>query len=239
MKLIGVMNGRNCIKRVVEIFYATMPESGQVATYNVPYIRVIKTTLEQLTGQTFITGEANKPQVQEALKKYVEWYNANWEKLVKQIGEPDLDITDPEYTSKLRDARKLKLTKTDWPRGDVGLPTDLVGGPNTQGPPKDKPEVLKGFAEREVDKKFGDAVPTLTRDQSFARDPIKDPVPPTPNKADALKRDVDKTNDAAGNTSNSTRDAGLAPPTPEKTGVPKAADPFKRPQDLVRDQNNQ
>ncbi len=66
VKLLGMMNARNAIKRLIETFYAVMPESGNAATYNVPFIRTLHTSLEQLTGQTYVTGQANRPQVQDA-----------------------------------------------------------------------------------------------------------------------------------------------------------------------------
>ncbi len=93
MTLIGQLNGRNCIKRVIETFYATMPEASAAAIWNVPFVQETMTTVSRITGQTFVTVEARRVGVQDGLKKYIAWYNANYKSLPRQIGEPEIDAT--------------------------------------------------------------------------------------------------------------------------------------------------
>lgn len=230
MKVIGNLGARNCTKRVIETLYMTMPEASQAATWNVPFVRVMKTTLASLTGQAFITGEPKSPSVQDGLKKYIEWYNANADRLPRQVGEPELDAADPDYAKKLAEMRKLKLTKREWPRsGD--MPVDLVSGPNNTVPPKEA-QVLKDSAEREADKKFAETIPKVGRDEAN-----KNSAQPVLNKENAFKRDIDIKNEKAGGAANAARDPvpqGVKDPV--KGEAPKAADALKRPQDIQREQ---
>ncbi|HLX63401.1 MAG TPA: hypothetical protein VKX17_19175, partial [Planctomycetota bacterium] len=230
MRLIGAMSGRNCVKRVIETFYMTMPEASAAATWNVPFIEAIKTTLTAITGQAFITTEARRVGVQDGLKKYVEWYKANYEKLPKQIGEPDLDVTDPAYATKLKELRELKLTKREWPAPTGTLPVDQVAGPNKNSPDKGPAPITK-FDERPADTKFGQSIPTVSRDDSLKR-PGLDPDQ-APTRTDSLKRNVDKLNQDAQNQNNNSRDPSLPASDPSI----KKVDPLARPQDLRKNQD--
>lgn len=227
MRVLGGLNARNTIKRVIETFYMTMPATSQAATWNVPFVRTIKNTVASLTGQSYITVEPKSPAVQEGLRKYVEWYEKNYDRLPRQVGEPDLDPTDAEYPKKLAEARKLKLTKREWPRPG-GVPVDLVSGPSNTGPGRE-PQVIKDAAEREVDKKFLETVPKVGRDELSKREPV-----PVPERGNALKRPQD----APKESTNTARDpAGSGEKNTAKPPAPKAADALKRPSDLKREED--
>ncbi|MFH0939673.1 MAG: hypothetical protein V1899_10400 [Planctomycetota bacterium] len=168
MTLVSQFNGRSAIKQVIEVFFSAMPETGEAATWQVPFIRAIKSTLPAISGQSFITGEANNVSVQNGLTKYIDWYQANYDRLPPQLGEPKLDATDPEYDKKLKEARALKLAKRSWPRPPVL--SDLIVGPNKQN---DRPSQPAGAGERAADKIFRDSMQKV-------------------KNTDALNRDVDK-----------------------------------------------
>lgn len=230
MKIIGSLNGRNCTKRVIETFYATMPEASQAATWNVPFVRAIKSSIATITGQSYISVEPKSPGVQDGLKKYIEWYNANYERLPRQIGEPDIDPTDPDFSKKLADARRLKLVKREWPRSG-GLPVDLVSGPNNTTLGRE-PLVLPDSAEREVDKQYGASIPKVGRDEANKNDPQ-----PVKDKLNVFKRGEDLRNEQAGRDQVTGRDPPISgKKDPVKGEAPKAADALKRPQDLLREQ---
>lgn len=230
MRLIGAMSGRNCIKRVIETFYMTMPEASGAATWNVPFVDAIKTTLTAITGQAYITVEARRAGVQDGLKKYVEWYKSNYERLPKQIGEPDLDVTDPAYATKLKEMRELKLVKREWPAPAGTLPADQIAGPNKTSPDKG-PAPISKFDERPADTKYGESIPTVGRDDAFKRP--NDANAPAPTRTDSLKRDVDKRNEDAQNLNNNRRD----PSVPAPDASIKKVDPLARPQDLRKNQD--
>ncbi len=152
MTLVGQFNGRTAVKQVIEVFYSAMPDNDAAPTWQVPFIRAIKETLPAISGQTFIMVQPDKALVADGLKKYITWYEDNFDRLPPQLGEPKLDPTDPDYTKKLKEARKLKLEKKDWPRPP--MPADLVSG---KSPPASQ-------SERPADKAFKDTVKTVKRE---------------------------------------------------------------------------
>jgi hypothetical protein len=170
--LLGNMNARNAVKHLTEAFYAALPDAGRPAAYQTIFIRSLGNALSKLTGQTFITTEAKNELVQGACQQYIDWYNSNYDRLPKQVGEPDIKPTDPDYVAKLRDARKLKLAKREWPRPP--MPADIVqgqekvempvGAPTTR---KDDVEFGKGF--QKVDRATMDGV-VREADKNFGRD---------------------------------------------------------------------
>jgi hypothetical protein len=162
MTQIGALSGRNATKHVIELFFSAMPDAGEAATYQVPYIRAIKTTLSQITGQSFINVEPGNSMVQDGLAKYVEWYNANYDRLPPQLGEPKLDATDPEYGEKLKKARELKLAKRAWPRPP--MPAD-----QTSNKTNSRPQVPAGGGERKTDKDYGDSYKKIGREDALKR----------------------------------------------------------------------
>lgn len=169
MNLIPGMGGKAAIKQVIEVFYSAMPDGGEAATYQVPFIREIKTTLSSITGQSYINVEPGSALVQDGLKKYIAWYNENIDTLEPQLGEKKIDKTDPEYVKKLADSRKLNLARKSWPR--PAMPADMVSGPGatTSG----RPAVPPGATERPADEAYRDSIKKTDR-------------------ADALKRPQDK-----------------------------------------------
>ncbi|MBE7465173.1 MAG: hypothetical protein HS116_16980 [Planctomycetes bacterium] len=154
--LLNDLNAKNAIKQLVETLYAVMPGSGQAASYQRQYVRSLKTALQTTTGQAFISVEPSSPLVQDGLKKYVEWYNANFDRLPPQIGEPEIEPTDPKYYEKLKEARALKLEKREWPRPPMSA--DIVTG---EKPPA-KPETYT----RPEDKKYEEQFPVVKRDSA-------------------------------------------------------------------------
>lgn len=125
MTLIGRLNGRNAIKQVIELFYSAIPAEGEPATFQGPFLQAIRTTLPTISGQDFFTADPRRPIVQEFIKRYVEWYNDNFDRLPPQLGEPKVEPTDPDYMKKIKEARALKLEKRSWPRPP--LSADIVG----------------------------------------------------------------------------------------------------------------
>jgi hypothetical protein len=158
MSLVGQLNGRTAVKQVIEVFYSAMPENDAAPSYQVPFIRSIKETLPAITGQSFIYVQPDKALVTDGLKKYVAWYNENYDRLPPQLGEPKIEATDPDYAKKLKEARKLKLEKKSWPR--PASPADLVTG--TKTPPASD-------SERPGDKAFKDTVKTVKREDAGKR----------------------------------------------------------------------
>ena len=161
MYLVGQLSGRSAVKQVIEVFYSAMPEKGEAATYQVPFIRAIKATLPSITGQSFINVEPDKSLVQDGLKKYIEWYEDNFDRIPAQLGEPTIEATDPEYDKKLKAARKLNLAKKSWPRPP--LPADIVSGNN------DKPRPTENQIIRSNDRNYGNSLPKLNRDDALRR----------------------------------------------------------------------
>ncbi|HYF51804.1 MAG TPA: hypothetical protein VEJ63_20475 [Planctomycetota bacterium] len=166
MNLVGQMNGRFAIKHVIEVFYAAMPEEGRAATYQVPFIRAIMTTLPGISGQTFISVEAKSELVQDGLKKYIEWYNSNFDRLPPQLGEKKIEATDPEYTEKLKKARALELKKKSWPRPP--MPADMAAGTSKDGSPP-KPAMPPGAGERPIDQAYKDTYKKVDREDALKR----------------------------------------------------------------------
>lgn len=227
MKLIGVMNGRTCTKRVIETFYMTMPESSAAAIWNVPFVEETIRTVTSITGQSFVTVEARRVGVQDGLKKYLEWYKDNFKTIPRQIGEPEIDPNDKDYESKLTKARELKLSKREWAHAGE-LPASQVAGPNKTAPEKPPTPVIKD-AEREADKKYAQTVPTVDDDKALKRPTDK---PGIVEDDQAYKRGVDRRNEQSPSAPQR-RD----PPSdgPGQSSVPEK-DPFQRPQDAVRQQ---
>jgi len=158
MTLVGQMNGRFAVKHVIEVFFAAMPEEGRAATYQVPFIRAAIGTLSAISGQSFISVEPKSEMVQDGLKKYIEWYNANFDRLPPQLGEKKIDATDPDYTAKLKKARTLNLARKSWPRPE--MPADVAGG-NEGVPP--------GAAERPADEAYRDTYKKVDRGDALKR----------------------------------------------------------------------
>jgi hypothetical protein len=157
---------RGATKAVIEVFYRAMPEVGQqTPTWQKPFIRAIKETLPALTGQTYITVNEDRPGVQDGLQKYIEWYDANATTLPEQLGDEDLDPTDPDYAAKLKKARELKKVKNQF----AAPPTtaELARGTNKNN---DRPDLPAGAGERPEDKAFRDKIPTVKRNDAFKRD---------------------------------------------------------------------
>jgi len=117
MDVIGQLpNSSAAIKSVIEMMYSALPEAGEPASYQVPYLRAAKSTLHKVSGQSFINVEPSSALIQVGMKSAIDWYKANLDRLPKQISDPKLDETDPEFVAKLRKARELKLAKREWPR---------------------------------------------------------------------------------------------------------------------------
>jgi len=117
MDVIGQLpNSSEAIKAVIELMYSALPEAGEPASYQVPYLRAGKITLHKVSAQSFINVEPSSALVHVGMKSAIDWYNANIDRLPKQISDPKLDQTDPEYVAKLRKARELKLSRREWPR---------------------------------------------------------------------------------------------------------------------------
>lgn len=158
MALVGQLNGRTAVKQVIEVFYSAMPENDAAPSYQVPFIRAIKETLPGITGQSFIYVQPDKALVADGLKKYVAWYDENFDRLPPQLGEAKIEPTDPDYAKKLKDARKLKLEKKSWPRPP--MPADQVTGSKT--PPA-------SASERPADRAFKDTIKTVKREDAGKR----------------------------------------------------------------------
>lgn len=166
--LLSQMNARNAVKQLIEVLYAALPEKGEAATYQVVFIRALKVALASTTGQSFITVEADKPLVQDGLKKYIAWYNENFDRLPPQIDEELIEPTDPDYMKKLKEQRALKLEKKEWPKPPLSVENSigvrktpeapLQRGPDVdyeKGLPKTDRERAGGYI-RDADKTFGD-----------------------------------------------------------------------------------
>lgn len=125
MDVIGQLpNSSEAIKPVIELMYSALPEAGEPASYQVPYLRAAKTTLHKVAGQSFINVEPSSALIQVGMKSAIDWYKANIDRLPKQITDPKLDATDPDFVAKLRKARELKLAKREWPR--PAMSADIV-----------------------------------------------------------------------------------------------------------------
>jgi hypothetical protein len=163
MALIGELNGRNATKQVIEAFYAAMPESGAAPTYQTPFLQEIKRTLAAITGQSFIEVSMRRSLAREGLDEYVAWYDANWDRLPPQLGEPKLDPTSPDYMKQLREARALKLEHRSWPVPP--MPAEIVRGTRESTRPEPTAEDIM----RPEDRKILDTVPTVDRQEAFRR----------------------------------------------------------------------
>jgi hypothetical protein len=170
--LLGSMNARNAVKQLIESFYAALPDAGRPAAYQTVFIRALGNALSNVTGQTFITTEAKNELVQGACQQYVDWYNSNYDRLPKQVGEPEIKPTDPDYVAKLKEVRQLKLVKRDWPRPP--MPADIIQGQEKVEMPEGAPTTRKddieyGKSVQRVDRATMDGV-VREADKSFGRD---------------------------------------------------------------------
>ena len=170
--LLGTMSARNAVKQLIESFYAALPDSGRPAAYQTVFIRALGNALSSLTGQTFITTEAKNELVQGACQQYIDWYNSNYDRLPKQVGEPEIKPTDPDYVAKLKEARKLKLEKREWPRPP--MPADIIQGQEKVEMPEGAPTTRKddiefGKSVQRVDRATMDGV-VREADKNFGRD---------------------------------------------------------------------
>jgi len=154
--LLGQMNARNAVKQLIEVFYAAVPDKGEPATYQVVFLRGVKTALMSTTGESYLNHEMDKPLVQDGLKKYIEWYEKNFDRLPPQIDEPEIEPTDAEYLKKIKEARALKLVKKEWPRPELSVEHAL--GKTRPFPP--------GQAERPQDLDYKNAFPVTDREKA-------------------------------------------------------------------------
>jgi hypothetical protein len=155
MQLIGRLSGRNAVKQVVEIFYSAIPAEGEPATFQGPFLDAIRTTLPAISGQDFFTADPRRPIVQEFVKRYVAWYNDNFDRLAPQLGEPKIESTDPDYMKKIKESRALKLEKRSWPRPP--LSADIVTG-TKPGINRTEPTA------KEMIKPYDKTIPTVKND---------------------------------------------------------------------------
>lgn len=112
--MIAQLNGRPAIKQTIEALFAAVPADGDLPRFQELYIRAFKSVLPSITGQDFLpAGEIQtEPQaVRDGLGKYIAWYEENFDRMPKQLGETEVEATDPDYATKLKDARKLNLSK--------------------------------------------------------------------------------------------------------------------------------
>jgi hypothetical protein len=150
MKMLGqIPDNKAATKQAIEVFYAAMPTDGKAAWFQVQFIDAVKETLPIITGQTFITVQARDSLVQQGLKGYIDWYNANFQSLPPQLGEKKFDKTDADYVKKVAESRKLKLQKRDFPSPPA--PSDLQSTPNKVN---NRPPLNESTAQRESDKNY-------------------------------------------------------------------------------------
>lgn len=164
MKMLGQIDGnKTATKQAIEVFYAAMPTDGKAAWYQVQFIDAVKDTLPIITGQSFITVQARDSMVQNGLKQYVDWYNANFQALPPQVGEKKVDQTDKDYVKKITESRKLKLEKREWPAPPS--PSDLQATNKTN----DRPVLNESSTQREADKGYSKEFNRVGRDDALKR----------------------------------------------------------------------
>ena len=140
MRLLGQINARDAIKPALEAFYSAMPEHGPAPEFQLPFIRAAIDTLPAITGQSFIEGDAKSAQVQDGLREYIEWYNANFDKIPVQLGEPIIEATDRDAVAILKDARALNLTKKKWKDTNLDVALDILKNHQSEIPKEPTPE---------------------------------------------------------------------------------------------------
>ncbi|MCY3021161.1 MAG: hypothetical protein NTW87_19275, partial [Planctomycetota bacterium] len=165
MYMIGRLSGRNATKQTIEVFYAALPgDDAEPPTYQGPFLEAIKTALPAITGQDFFTGDPRRPIVHQMIKRYVEWYDANYDRLPPQLGEKEIEATDPDYMEKLKKERALKLERKSWPQPP--LSADIVA-PTRPGVNRETPTAKQMI--RPADKAFEKSIPTLKAEDAFKR----------------------------------------------------------------------
>ena len=109
-KLFLDMKPKEAIKAMIEAMYAASPEQGGAPQYLEYYLRHIQLALRDATG---VSAAYNPLAATQAgvVQQYVDWYNENWDKLPPQVTDPPLDKDDPDYQTKFKEARALKLTR--------------------------------------------------------------------------------------------------------------------------------
>ncbi|MBI3831786.1 MAG: hypothetical protein HY291_19855 [Planctomycetes bacterium] len=160
--LLGDMSAQNAVKYLIEAFYSAMPDSGQAATYQRTFVRGLKEALEKTTGRAFIRVEARSPIMQEGLQQYIRWYNENFDRLPRQVGEPEIALTDPDYMAKIRILRQLVLQKRGWERPPLSVEHAIGESRTADGAP------VK--LERPADIDYLHSIPTTPRDGGFFRE---------------------------------------------------------------------
>jgi len=144
--LLGELKSQNAVKYLIESFYAAMPQDGQAATYQRTFVRALRISLTETTGQSFQDVEARSPLIQKDLRRIVAWYILNLDRLPPQVGEQPIEATDPDYLIKIAIARGLILEKKNWKRPPSSVELALGVRPIDESQPKE--------AERPEDVEF-------------------------------------------------------------------------------------
>ena len=116
------LGARETTKALLEALYAAVPETGRCPSGTRPYVRAVRDALRASTGMSF--GLSPRYQSQgAALKKWIEWWEKNYEGFPPQVGEEELDPAGEDYAEKLKEARKPELQKKTFPRPPTWQPT--------------------------------------------------------------------------------------------------------------------
>ena len=124
-ELLGELGGRRVLKHLVEAFYSAAQPT--IPPYQREYMRVLMREISRLTGNdytVYIRGTTLAPKLADEM---VQWWNANYNQLPPQLGEPALDLKAPDYTASLKRLRTLTLEKKEF--GGQNYTADLVGPP--------------------------------------------------------------------------------------------------------------
>ncbi|MBN1808663.1 MAG: HEAT repeat domain-containing protein [Planctomycetes bacterium] len=109
-KVLYEIRPRQAIKPMLEAMYAASPEQGPAPHFLQQYLVNLRNTLRATTGQQF-NYQPDLASQAAAMKKWVEWYEKNWEKLPEQMTDPKIEKDDPEYKKKFEEGRKLNLAR--------------------------------------------------------------------------------------------------------------------------------
>jgi len=125
VQLLGDLGGRSVLKYLIEAFYSAAQPT--IPPYNREYVRALTGQISRLTSQDYYFYERRSNRAPEVAQKMVDWWNANWDKVPLQLGEPILDATRPDYQPLIRAMRTLRLEHHDF--GGANLPSDIAGPP--------------------------------------------------------------------------------------------------------------
>jgi len=112
--VLGGLGARDSVKPLMEALIGSTPDDGMVPAWNRSYVRSVHGSLERITGASLPYGYQFSNQ-KENIEKWIAWWDANWSKYPRQVGEPELDKKAEGYDEQLKKSKELDTRKISFP----------------------------------------------------------------------------------------------------------------------------